>query len=123
MLAGVLSGLVIAIAVAALAANYIVTVRSYPGLPDSVPYHFDGYGNPDIFGPRPVIFIGPIAQLIAFAIVIALIANASGNIASICIVGGILDFVLIYGYFSQRGILNVALGKCEAMHPYAFWRN
>lgn len=124
MLAGVLFGLAAAIAVTAIAANFLMIARNYRELPESVPYHFDAYGNPDQFGPRPLVFIGPFGLLIAFAILIALIVNGgTDSMAAVCIVGGIVDFVAIAGYFMQRGILNVALGKVETMHPYAFWRN
>lgn len=124
MIAGVLSGLIAAVAVTALAANYIMTIRRYAALPDSVPYHFDAYGNPDQFASRPVIFISPIALTIAFGVLMLALANGiSDSLGGLCGLGAIVDFVLISGYYLQRGILNVALGKVQTMHPYAFWRN
>lgn len=101
-----------------------ITVRAYRDLPASVPYHFDGYGNPDTYGPRPMIFIVPVGFVIAPAIWAGVMVRSGFDpVSAVCITGTVIDFVLFVGFFLQRGILNVAAGKSEKIHPYAFWRN
>jgi hypothetical protein len=123
-MAAVLAGLFAAIGLAAFGTTIGMTVRSYPRLPDRVPYHFDFVGRPDQYGPRPMVFITPAAFGLAFGIwLFATIQGGIDSVAPIFIGGGVTDFVLIAGFFLQRGILNVAEGKTEQMHPYAFWKN
>lgn len=123
-MAAVLAGLFAAIGLAAFGATIGMTVRSYPNLPDRVPYHFDLYGNPDQFGPRPMVFITPLGFFLAFGIWAFVMLNTGFDDASaVVITGSVINFVLIAGFFLQRGILGVAEGKTEKMHPLAFWKN
>jgi uncharacterized membrane protein len=123
-MSAVLAGLFAAIGLAAFGATIAMTVRSYPRLPAQVPYHFDIYGNPDQFGPRPMVYITPFGFFLAFVIWAFVMLSTGFNDASgVAVTGGIIDFVLIAGFFLQRGILSVAEGKAEQMHPFAFWKN
>lgn len=123
-MAAVLAGLFAAIGLAAFGAAIAMTARAYGQLPDQVPYHFDAYGNPDQFGARPMIFIMPFGFLLAFGIwAFAMLSTGLNDVPGVAISGGIIAFVQIAGFFLQRGILSVAEGKTEQMHPFAFWKN
>ena len=123
-MAAVLAGLFAAIGLAAFGAAIGMTVRSYPQLPERVPYHFDFMGRPDQYGPRPMIFIVPFGFFLAFGIwSFAMLSTGFNDAPGVAVSGSIIDFVLIAGFFLQRGILSVAEGKSEQMHPFAFWKN
>lgn len=111
------------VALAFIAKNFVMMLRAYRALPAQVPDHFNEYGDPDAYGPRPVIFAMVPASLVILGVWLAAMIASNAAAGPICISGTVADVVIIAFFYLQRGMLNVATGKCERMHPYAFWRN
>lgn len=50
-----------------VAVQFIFIIQHYPDLPDSMPRHFDGSGQPDAYGDKSIIWLPPIINLILVA--------------------------------------------------------
>lgn len=110
------------IAAALVGVSLAITLRLYQRLPAEVPEHFDGYGRPDVMGPRPMIFAVIAAQFIVVAIWAGVVysvfsdADAPRRIVAFGIAAiGVLG-ALTWMHF---GVLAVAHGKAERInHPF-----
>jgi hypothetical protein len=115
------------IAAATFGASVDATVRHYRCLPQQVPEHFDGYGWPDGYGPRPMIFAGIFAQAVPIAIWAAIVFNVvhEGDALRIIFISGvILDAIILAIAYLHSDILAVARGTIERLRnplrPLAF---
>jgi hypothetical protein len=110
------------IVAAAIAMSLTFTLRSYCALPADVPDHFDGYGWPDAFGPRPVIFAVIVAEAIAVAIWAALLRQwfIENDPVRFVVASGFAASGLLWTLaWMQKKILRVATTKAERMDkPY-----
>ncbi len=110
------------IVAASVAMSLTVTLRSYRALPADVPDHFDGYGWPDAFGPRPMIFAVIVAEAIAVAIWAALLRQwfIENDPVRFVVASGFAASGLLWTLtWMQQKILRVATGKAERMEkPY-----
>lgn len=110
------------IVAAAIAMSLTFTLRSYRALPADVPDHFDGYGWPDAFGPRPMIFAVILAEAIAVVIWAALLRQwfiESDSVRFVVASGFAASGLLWTLAWMQRKVLRVATGKAERMDkPY-----
>lgn len=110
------------IVVAAIAMSLTFTLRSYRALPADVPDHFDGYGWPDAFGPRPMIFAVIVAEAIAVVIWAALLRQwfIENDPVRFVVASGFAASGLLWTLaWMQKKILRVASGKAERMDkPY-----
>lgn len=110
------------IVAAAIAMSLTFTLRSYRALPADVPDHFDGYGWPDAFGPRPMIFAVIVAEAIAVAIWAALLRQwfIENDPVRFVVASGFAASGLLWTLaWMQKKILRVATAKAERMDkPY-----
>ena len=93
-----------------------MTIRHYRALPLDVPDHFDGYGNADAYGPRPMIFAGVFAQALLTGIIgtiLVLNVNEPDGLRPMVVIGIIGCTVLVILMNLQRQIVAVAQGKAE----------
>lgn len=119
----VVLGVLGAVAVVAFATSLYTTIQRYRDLPADVPDHFNVYGWPDAFGPRPMIFATVFAQAIAIAVWLAVILDLrhkSGGLPGFISAGIFVDAVLIAMTRLQQGILKVAEGRAERIE-HVLW--
>lgn len=119
----VLPALFSAVALWCIGSSLTVTIQHYRSLPFDVPDHFDGYGEPDAYGPRPMIFACVFAQALSATILGAiLVLNVKEPgplpvIAMLCVIG---CTALIWLANMQRQIVAVAQGKMQRLEN--LWR-
>lgn len=59
-------------ALALAVGSVLLTSANYAQLPDRVPIHFGFRGQPDSWGPRPMIWLLPVCSLVAFGMLFGL---------------------------------------------------
>jgi uncharacterized protein YhhL (DUF1145 family) len=94
----------------------LMSASHYRALPPEVADHFDGYGWPDAFGPRPMIFVLVFAQAVLLGLWAWILVNVVHEIAAIRVIvisGVIVDVVLFILYRLQRESIAVAEGRAE----------
>lgn len=112
-----------AVSIWCLISSLSVTIRHYRALPLDVPDHFDGYGEPDAYGPRPMIFVTVFAQAILVAIFGALLVlnvKEPGPPLLIVMLALVPCTLLIWLTNMQRQIVAVAQGKIQRLEN--LWR-
>ena len=103
----------------------VLVLRSWPTLPQEVPYHFGITGQPDRYGRRHSIFILPAVALAMFiAMSVAsetmglLLGEAPSDLGSIFMVTWTKTFTLLMMCFCQWTIIRVAKGKARRMNVF-----
>lgn len=115
---------------------WVMTYYFYPELPDKIPIHFDGSGNPDNWGNKTSVIFTPILALFIFGGILGLSRfpavfnypfkitpeNEESQRQNLSLMIQVLNLsvMILLAYLTYQS-LQVALGQAEKLNPVGIY--